>query len=183
MIYKIIENDKYKLVISYDEEPQSPDEFDDDDCFVVYDHRDFCVKKEGFAPMEIFMYWKQGAPLYKKHFTFPLYAYIHSGVSLSLSRDKYPFTDQWDVSFKGFVMVKRQGGTWKNLQAYNRGLTKVKEWNEYLNGEYYMYEFFFRDAVSEEWEQEDSCGGFSGEDGLKEIEDQHKQYFEYETVN
>lgn len=178
MIYKTLQNEHYKLEIHYDEDPISPDYWEDDHRFIVYDHRSFTVQKQGFDPAKIHQ-WDNGRGTYKGYFVFPVYAYIHSGVALSLGRDSYPFTCQWDVSFKGFALVKREKGTYSREAALPKAQGVVDMWNEYLSGEYYGYKFFGKDEGGD-WEEQDSCWGFAGQNGLEEIENEHKEYFKEE---
>lgn len=139
-----------------DENAQSPNEWENEDAFLVYDHRDFCVKRKGFDPYYIFEHMKETKkPLYDGYWYFPVYAYIHSGVSLSLGRTSYPFNDRWDVSFKGFALVKKQKGwTWKRDKAISVAQSIVNEWNDYLSGNVYGYNIE---------ETGDSCWGFYGD--------------------
>ena len=41
--------------------------------------------------------------------------YDHSGIALSLTRDRYPFNDRWDAGQLGFILVDRV----KALKEYN----------------------------------------------------------------
>lgn len=143
------------IEIEQDQYAESPDHWGNDDCFLVYDHRDFYVKEEGFDPAEIFDIF-QTKNIYKGYWIFPLYAYIHSGVALSLGRDSYPFNDRWDVSYKGFVLVKRQiKWSWTKGKAKEIAESVVKEWNTYLSGDVWGYNI----------EQfNDSCWGYYGYD-------------------
>jgi len=146
-----------EIKIIPDEDCESPNEWSDDE-FIVYNHRDFYVKKEGFSPREIFDYFEENAyrkKLYKGHFVFTLYAYIHSGVSLSLGRDRYPFNDRWDVSSTGNVLVKRASGTWTEAKAREIAEELVRTWNQYLSGDVYGYNI---EQLNE------SCWGYYGGD-------------------
>jgi hypothetical protein len=49
-----IEYRGYTINVCYDINAENPDEWENDDMFIVYDHRDFCVKRKGFNPREIF---------------------------------------------------------------------------------------------------------------------------------
>jgi len=139
----------YRIRICQDSSPQSPECWGDDQQFLVYDHRDFYVHRAGFSPQEVYVAWKQGRK-FKGYHAFPVYAYIHSGVSLSLGKSEYPFTDPWDVSFKGFALIRQAKG-----QKMAEGL--IESWNAYLSGNVYGYQVV--DAMGEEM---DSCWGFYG---------------------
>lgn len=183
------------IKIIQDEDAQSPKDWENDDAFLVYDHRDFNVEVKGFDPTEIFEYLKESKkkmfpvltyakrPLglnadskietrYDYYWVFPVYAYIHSGVSLSLGRTSYPFNDRWDVSFKGFALVKRQKGwTWTEEKAHKVAGGIVEEWNDYLSGNVYGFEVLDKDENSI-----DSCWGFYGDPEKSGAIDDAKAY-------
>lgn len=164
-----------EIEIYYDHDYDYTDWINEDDTFIVYDHREFYVKKEGFNPNNIFESYSKGKKIYDGHWFFPLYAYIHSGVSLSLRRG----TDVWDTSFKGFVLVKREKGwSYTRKRAIKIAESTIDEWNHCLSGEIYRFST-----------ENDSCGGFIGPEGLKdaiadakasidlEIKKEQKEYF------
>lgn len=161
----------YKIKVFIDEDAENPG-VDESDCFVIYDHSQFCTGTARFKPFEVFETMQLEKPLHEKHYYFPLYAYIHGGVSLSLSRNSYPFNDRWDTSFKGFIMVKQiKGWSWRREQSYKIAEYKLKEWNEYLQGEVYGYS-----------SKAGSCWGFYGDTGkelmIQEAKDEIDYYIE-----
>ena len=140
------------------------DEFNNeyDESFVVYDHRDFYVKVNGFDPVEIYKESKEQK--YKQYWVFNLYAYIHGMVSLSMGKSEYPFNCPWDVSHKGFVLVKRKPGR-KFEDARKIAQDKVQIWNDYLSGNAYGYDTKYG-----------SCCGFWGNTGkIEAIEEAKSQ--------
>lgn len=129
--YKI--KDKNQILKIYqDESPESPNDWGDDEVFLVYEHRQFQVDREGFKCREIFDFlnypekpvvgnaytedeieeriqeWEDNKGIdYSEYHIFGVDAYIHSGVALSLA-DKTNFPDRrWDVSTTGFILVKK----------------------------------------------------------------------------
>lgn len=83
----------------------------------------------------------------------PLYAYEHSGITISLGA----FRDPWDSGQVGLVFVTQQhlddtGGEPDALMEAD-----VKEWDAYLRGEVYGY------VVDEGGPHEESCWGFVGD--------------------
>lgn len=113
---------------------QSPDCWDDLDLFLVFEHNQFNVNRKGFYPKYIY----ENPEQYEDYYIFPVYAYIHSGVSLSLTNDSYPFNDRWDVSNTGYILIS------KNLRddltddvALEYADELIKEWNTYLSEEVY----------------------------------------------
>ena len=159
-----IEYKGYTIDVCYDESPNSPDEWENKDVFLVYEHRDFCVKRKGYEPRDIFDSLNEKKAFYDGYFAFVCFAYIHSGVSLSLGRNKYPFNDRWDVSSTGYVLVKRQKGwTWTREKAYKIAESIVREWNMYLSGDVYGYSSDIG-----------GCWGFYGEEGREQMIDEAK---------
>lgn len=152
---------KYKVEVVQDEDAQSPDDWGNDDVFIVFDHRQFCVERRGFDPTDIFNErFNKGFKTYDGHWIFPLYAYIHSGVALSVGGHNFPDA-RWDVSFKGFVLVKREKGwSYTEKKAFEIAKSMVEEWNMYLSGEVYGYKI----TDTETEEEVDSCWGFYGEE-------------------
>lgn len=155
-----IEYRGYEIEVCYDTDAGSPDEWGDDDCFLVYDHRQFSVKRKGFDPEDILDHCNENKRMfYDGYYVFPLYAYIHSGVSLSLGRSGYPFTCPWDTSMSGFVLVHRtKGWSWKRNQAEKIAESVVEGWNQYLSGEVYGYN-----------SEIGGCWGFYGDEGRKRM--------------
>ena len=150
----------YRIKIRQDEGYQSPDDWGNDDIFLVYSHRDFEVKRKGFDPQDIFDYLSIKKALTKEntfeekeeleddlkgyfdynsqYWIFPVDAYIHSGVSLSIANTKYLPDRNWDVSTTGYVLVEKE--CWKEVEdAYKAAESLVEEWNQYLSGEVYGF--------------------------------------------
>ena len=150
------------IKIVQDEDAQSPDDWGNDDAFLVYDHRNFSVGREGFDPREIFESCSERKRMfYEGYYVFTCYAYIHSGVSLSLQRNNVGWWHgNWDTSSTGFVLVKRskENKWWHKCKAREVAQATVDEWNEYLSGNVYGFQTF--DA---EGNDIDSCWGFYGD--------------------
>lgn len=153
----------YKIKIRQDEDCESPNDWGDDEVFLVYDHRQFYVERAGFAPQSIYHYLyakdmvNSGNDVdgnYQEEFEsyyeydnfhiFPVEAYIHSGVSLSL----FSGTKQcrWDSSVSGYILVA------KNIQiaaddytlipkdkAIEYAESLIETWNTYLSGDVWGY--------------------------------------------
>lgn len=155
-----IETIKYRghdIEVFYDQDYMSPDDWGDDGIFIVHEHRSFTIRREGFVPLEIFNEYEKGKKLYKKYWIIPLYAYIHSGVSLSIKRTGQ-YADRWDSSFAGFVLIKRQTGWWTFDEAWSAAEQFVEEWNLCLSGEVYCYN-----------SEAGSCFGFYGDEGKEDM--------------
>lgn len=140
------------VFIHYDPEPQKPDEWAGDDLFLVAFHRQFHIVRDGFNRPEDEERWAE------THWVFPLRAYIHSGVALSLGRDGQ-FGDQWDSCWVGRVLAERSSYETKDA-ARKAAESLVDEWNTYLSGQVYGYVIQDPDGG----EHLDSCWGLAGLD-------------------
>lgn len=90
----------------------------------------------------------------RTHHIYPLRAYIHSGVALSLGSE-YPFSDQWDSGQIGLVCVTKDTSEIPFPEKAAEGL--VEQWNQYLSGDVWGY------VIKDETGQTiDSCWGFYG---------------------
>lgn len=180
--YKVVElSEQYRVEIFYDDQAESPDQWEDKGLFLVHDHRQFSVTREGFDPQDIVEYLRkqEDARDYSDYHIFPVAAYIHSGIVLSLGSGSH-FPDQsWDVSHCGFVLVAKKEWTEPDAaRMVAEGL--IEEWNIYLSGQVYGFKLLkkepwvkhFPDGRKEEgcdWEEEESCWGFYGEEGIEQI--------------
>tara|TARA_R110000868_G_scaffold156695_1_gene383696 strand:- start:7088 stop:7735 length:648 start_codon:yes stop_codon:yes gene_type:complete len=138
----------HRITIEPDENADNPDDWGNEEAFLVYEHKQFQVERKGFEPREIFDYIQEEREVidYDDYFIFNVKAYIHSGVSLSLGTE-YPFNDRFDVSTTGFVLVKKDllKGSSKNeedltkeeAEKYAQGV--IDTWNQYLSGEVYHF--------------------------------------------
>lgn len=151
-----------EIQVHSDEDAQSPDQWGNDDAFIVYDHRQFCVERKGFAPLSIFEHSQESKnKLFDGYWFFPVDAYIHSGVALSLANETAFPDRQWDVSTTGYVLVSRtKGWTWTRDKARKVAKSIVDEWNMYLSGDVWGYDVE---------ETGDSCWGFYGDEGKKQM--------------
>lgn len=96
------------LQIFQDEYCEQPFQ-DTESCFLIHKHRDFTVEVKGVDINDVYKHFTKGKNIKLQGEMFriyPVYAYIHSGIALSLGKDTYPFTCKFDTSFAGFVLVK-----------------------------------------------------------------------------
>jgi len=161
----------YDIEIIQDDMCENPNDRGDSSLhFLVYDHNQFYIESKLVSGQEIFdqmheepdirtfdipnPYRKKGESFNTPFFFFPVYAYIHSGVSLSLGRG----TDTWDTSFKGFVMISTE--YWPDEEeAVKCAEAVLKEWNDYLSGNVWGYRI-----TDEEGEDRDSCFCYVGDE-------------------
>ena len=111
----------------------------------------------------------------------PLYMYDHSGQSISLNGNVYPYNDRWDAGKVGFVEVPKKAmieNFGKKIftqslkqKAIEVAESEVKEMDSFMRGEVYGYSI---DEVKTE------CWGFIGdieyciEDAKKVVDDMIK---------
>jgi hypothetical protein len=203
---EIVYKEEYKgylIEIYQDDSSDSPDDWNNTDVFLVYDHDRFFVKRDNFNPEDInksmglallsdklkklkkklseikksTIYYEdrikkdliKNAKLdiqkikdkiydlyngeiqdYSDYWIFPVFAYIHSMVILSLSDSSYPHTCPWDTSFRGFILVEKVQEWYidNSTKEVNIHTEKAEEqaqglietWNNYLSSNVYGYE-------------------------------------------
>ncbi len=99
-------------------------------------------------------------PQAAKFWIFPVAAYIHSGVALSMGSGGHFPDFQWDVSHVGAVLLSKE--EWPEegkAQDYARGV--VGEWNQFLSGDVYGIVRETYDKLKRQ-QDENSCWGFFG---------------------
>lgn len=171
---------KYKLksgnILSMirDEDAESPDKWDNEDIFLVHQHRSFTVERKGFEPKDIFHhietkrrikklyspknntddelelleeYEEELNSKYDDYYIFPVAAYIHSGVSLSLT-DSFE-RKGWDTSVTGFILVMKEQFAEAEGEHFPVEMQKnkakkqaeglIETWNQYLSGDVYGF--------------------------------------------
>jgi hypothetical protein len=167
---KTIQYKKHIINIIQDEDYNITSDDGDNDLFLLYYHRDFYITRKGFSEpktMEDIKAWR------KNYHLFTVYAYIHTGVALSLSNEVYPFDDQWDVSNCGFVMIKKGSGIRNHRKAAQ---ALIEEYNDILSGNVYGYQITFNGNYI------NSCWGFVGDIDKSGIIDEAKSIVDYEVT-
>ncbi len=147
-----IEYKGYTIEIQPDTDAQSPDDWGDEDLFLITTrNRYFEVQRDGFSMDDA----RDGQ--YKKDYpVLRLMAYIHGGVALSLGSGGQ-FSDPWDSGQIGYVLVKKRQG-FRNIRKAAESL--VNEWNQYLSGDVWGYS-----VTDENGDDTDiSCWGFYGQE-------------------
>lgn len=107
---------------------------------------------------------------------YPVYAYIHSGISLSLKRTGYPFTCPWDSGIGGIMAIHPEGKR-GNLDAWKTAKSIIESFNQYFSGDVWGYTI-----KTEDGEILDSLWGLYGRDyAEKEGSDALKYWTEKEA--
>ena len=124
-----------------DTDAESPNADEDDNLFLVHYHRDFDVRRKEIITEDDPREWYQGKkiPQEKKYWIFPVEAYIHSGVALTLNtfRGRLPQGHyEFDVSHVGLVLASKDEFKTRE-QAIKCAGGLVDNWNTYLSGNVY----------------------------------------------
>lgn len=98
-------------------------------------------------------------------YAIPLYAYVHSGMILSLT----PFNDPWDSGCIGFMYVDKKQfckdfglEEFCAVKAYEVAKGEVEVLNAYVEGDVFGYVVERRESVDSDWKEEESCWGYYG---------------------
>ena len=158
------------IKVCYDENPDSPREWDN--LGTIYsNHRDYNLDKHKIDEL-----MEEDGHLHTdeldKHFIWlPVYAYIHSGITVSTGHG-YPYNDRWDSGLFGIIAVSkervRKEYGWKKItderrkkiEGYLKG--EIETLDDYFTGNVYGYL-----AEDADGNLVGSCHGFYGDEGLK----------------
>jgi hypothetical protein len=162
----------YTCKVFMDESPESPEDWDTVGTLMTF-HRDCTIQgTKEFKTQEAFKEFLRKGEHNNTLIIAPVYAYIHFGVALSQSNDRYPFTDPWDACQIGVIYctkakAKKEFKTktyTKTLEAFAR---EIETWNQYMSGEVYGFTVEGKDG-----EDIDSCWGYydTPENVMKEAE-------------
>jgi len=183
-----IEYKGHVIEIDRDDNPESPNNWGDEVVFLVYEHRQFHVEREGFDPRLIADYLNspeedQVNSVYKNYRIYPVEAYIHSGVFLSIFDGKK--TCRFDSSVTGFVLISKKELDCDLQRNHNKQLRGKSDeeiyrhfaqglldtWNQYLSGDIYGFETYRVSTCDKCGATErvlvDSCWGYYGSDHEK----------------
>lgn len=100
----------------------------------------------------------------KRVIALPVYAYIHGGISVRTT----PFSCRWDSGKVGIIFIAekyaRECWKWSKISKKRRQFVleildaDVREYDNYLNKDYWVYEVFDKDGV---WVDEGMCWGLA----------------------
>ena len=200
--YETIEKDGKILKIYLDENPSDPREWDNLSKFVL-SHKRYNLPNELNINFDNFEGWAEIEEYLKNEFKavliYTVRGYDHSGFSISLNTD-YPFNDYWDSGQLGFICVleediKKEYGklTKKNIKIAEKCLkAEFETYKNYIEGDVYGFEVIkinpikkriiteyqdgkkdIKDFETTEEEVLDSCWGYYGEEGIKQIKEEN----------
>jgi len=164
-----------------DDYTQSPDEWGNEDVFLVHYHRDFTIERNDIITEDELTEWYNGEKIEKEkeYHIFLTKAYIHSGIVLALEKSGRIFPDErWDVSRCGCILVSKKE-TKSRKKAYELAGGLIKTWNDYLSGN--VYGFTAEDEKN--GVDIDSCWGFYGDFESSGIINEAKDSIDYYLKN
>jgi len=164
------------LYLTYDTDPISPEEDQDNNLFLVAYHRDFDVRRDKVISKDLAVDifrdedTEEVKEFKKKYWCFGLEAYIHGGVSLAFSHcGNFP-DRRWDVSQIGLVCVAKE--EWKEEEkAEQAAKNHIEYWNQYLSGDVYIAVKETYDNEKEQCDYDCVCGYYGYENTVKELHD------------
>jgi len=125
--------------LTRDEDPVSPQEWEDDNLLLVHYHRDFWLDRPDVVSKDEIRAFYQGekTEIEDDYFVFPIKAYIHSGVHLELGSGGFPYDyGGWDTSHVGACLASKEEFK-DEKKAEEACESLVDEWNKYLMGDVY----------------------------------------------
>lgn len=187
--YEQITYKRYHINIYYDESPESPREGDNLGTFYTA-HRRYRPEKD-FTSHFNFDKVCDGRPgnlrksFLRDYIALNIFLYDHSGQTISSS----PFSCPWDSGWFGIVAVSvekaKQEYGWKvltksrreKIERYLQG--EIDTYDQYLRGEVYGFEVT---PENDDTKVLDTCWGFFGDDGIKEIKNECRAFIDAEIV-
>jgi len=122
-----IEKNGYRLVVFPDELVDSPEDWEENTLVVSF-HRGY-GSSHGYSSIEEAVKDARS----KKLKSYVLYGYEHSGLSLSLSDEIYPYNDRWDSGIYGILITDKNK---KDAEEF------IKLCNKYLSGDIYCFTLY-----------------------------------------
>ena len=159
-----------RIIIMRDTDPQNPRE-EWDNVFTIHSEcsRYLSSDKGAFNPVVSYGKSPDEAKFTDGVCAFPFYAYIHSGIALSMN----PFGCRWDSGCAGFIYVNKAKfceefglKRFSRKRAYKIAEGEIANLNQYVNGEVFGYVEQTRATREDEWEDGDSCWGFFGRESI-----------------
>lgn len=148
------------IKIYYDEDYETPAQWDNPDAFLCSDYRGLRVNSGSISAEECRQAIASGKYFLNGFYIFPVCVYDHSGIALSLgARRGWDYSNGWS-----FVCVRRyKGWSWSKSKAEKIAEDWVDTWNMCLSGEVYGFE-----AEDANGGLIDSCWGFYGDSGIED---------------
>lgn len=150
-----------------DTSPIDPREFEDFGKMMCW-HNKYSLggKHDWKTPEDFREYWTENKD---KLVVLPLYLYDHSGLSMSTTRDHYPYNCPWDSGQVGWIYAEKgtEGLTDEQIISNLRG--EVEVYNMYLSGDCYGLVAERYDKDKKQIGRNDVWGVFGFEEAKKEL--------------
>jgi hypothetical protein len=145
---------KYTLRIIQDQDAQNPASDNHSDVQLLICHREYAFGTHNFRSIEDCEDHLASMKKGKRIYAVPVYAYIHSGIALSLT----PFSCPWDSGRIGWVTVEMSEELEPSGNVERVAQSHIDEMNAYLSGDVWWYAI-----EDEDGDYIDSCGGYYGD--------------------
>lgn len=123
---------------------------------LVHYHRDFLVEHDCITKDDLRAYYQgEKIPQQKEYWIFPVAAYIHGGVSLSLGNGAHYPDQRWDVSHVGAMLVRKSDARLQKT-AHKYAENTLGDWNAINGARGGVYGF----TVERDGDTVESCWGF-----------------------
>ncbi len=163
----------YTIRIVQDEDPRDPREDSQLGIMAFFHNRYSLGDKEHGIKTSMFNGWDEMRDYIERTLKgvliMPVFMYDHSGVTISVNGDTYPYNDRWDAGQIGFIFTtSARIREWYNKKAISSKtaekakkhlLFEIDEYDQYLRGDVYGY--VVEDKTGE---QVESCYGFFGDE-------------------
>lgn len=150
----------YWINIFYDNDCDPPNTWGDENLFLVHYHSQCWIEEKKLVSQDEIRDWyrDENDEIEKRYWIWPVAAYIHSGVVLSIGAGSHFPDYRFDVSHVGAVLAsKEEFETEEEAHKVCKGL--IETWNQYLSGEIFGYDI----EDSEDEMIGYGCSGFYGD--------------------
>ena len=187
-LYQTIEYRGYNINIKYDHDPESPREAWENLGTIYSNHRSYSPDNKSIEYLTNQECYQNDNgdfdtdKLGEDYIWMPVYAYIHSGITVSCRRYGI-YRDSWDSGLFGIIAVEKSAVMkehgYKEIGEKERKVIEcclegeIQTLDSYYTGEVYGYTITKVDDTGNE-EEYDSCWGYYGDDNLKHIEEECK---------
>lgn len=129
MLTNIVLKSNRRIVVDYDGCPENPRQWGNYSRLLCIENRHFSLD-ENLSQEDLMNEHK--AALNRGDFVFPIYAYVHSGVSFSIS----PFSCPWDSGQCGIAIIPKENAKTK-IEAEKIIKHEINILNDYIEGRVY----------------------------------------------
>lgn len=172
-IYVTDGKELYFVTAEQDQWPLNPRENDDNYCTICYVRNRYLGSSKDdndmdFTNSDDLNDYLAGLNDRRTEFVFvPLYAYVHSGITISTCS----FGNPWDSGCFGVAICTKEQvinafGNDTDWKRHAKDIIEgeIKTYDKYLTGETYVYSTYLYHKETKSWTLKDTCGGFYSND-------------------